>query len=597
MNTQPASKSHLLIGMATFAILILLLVVPSGASAVDLDAASTPPGKDPSLNTGNEANASCGVALWRTVPTPNVGGLIKVDDVAPDNIWALGTRGIVHWDGNGWSEMPWPGSASVTLTSIDAVDLDDVWVVGFNNTDDTTLAIHWDGTAWTTVATPNAANGKGHLLDVAGIEGNDVWAAGNNSIAGSTTDKCGEGLLLHWDGSQWTVEAQPSSCDGTTYYDAFVPGRGHLWLEGIQWLEGIPGTMNRFEAFVVNWPTTESYRGRPYMEGLGGSSPDDVWAVGYVPSMLAPVVLHYDGSTFTIVPADNNEVSYSLDVDSLSANDAWVVSSLDVSHWNGTGWTMTAVADPPAQLSGILAAGPDDIWVVGNDGSDNSLIKHYSTQSFHDVYPTSTFFPYVECLACNHVISGYPCGGPGEPCDGSNTEAYFRPNDSISRGQIAKIVAIAAGFDEDPGPQAFQDVAQNDSPFYDWINRLAHRGVMSGYPCDANADEPCVHPNDLPYFRPGDPTSRGQLAKIVSNAAGFEDEHTGQTYQDVPQGHPFYIYIERLSARAVMGGYKCGDPGEECLEGNRPYFRSANEVTRGQASKIVSNTFFPACNE
>jgi hypothetical protein len=37
-------------------------------------------------------------------------------------------------------------------------------------------------------------------------------------------------------------------------------------------------------------------------------------------------------------------------------------------------------------------------------------------------------------------MSGYPCGGPGEPCDGENRN-YFRPNNPLTRGQTAKIVA------------------------------------------------------------------------------------------------------------------------------------------------------------
>jgi hypothetical protein len=31
------------------------------------------------------------------------------------------------------------------------------------------------------------------------------------------------------------------------------------------------------------------------------------------------------------------------------------------------------------------------------------------------------------------------------------------------------------------------------------------------------------------------------------------------------------------------------------MEGNRPYFRPNADVTRGQAAKIVANTFFPGC--
>ncbi|MDQ3931069.1 MAG: S-layer homology domain-containing protein, partial [Chloroflexota bacterium] len=59
-------------------------------------------------------------------------------------------------------------------------------------------------------------------------------------------------------------------------------------------------------------------------------------------------------------------------------------------------------------------------------------------QSFADVPHNSPFWLYVERLKLNgSVISGYACGGAGEPCPG----AYFRPQNNASRGQVAKIVS------------------------------------------------------------------------------------------------------------------------------------------------------------
>ncbi len=107
--------------------------------------------------------------------------------------------------------------------------------------------------------------------------------------------------------------------------------------------------------------------------------------------------------------------------------------------------------------------------------------------------------------------------------------------------------------------------------------------------------EPCA-PGNLPYFRPNDPTTRGQIAKIVSSAKGYSDTPSGQTFQDVPPGSPFYPWIQRLASRNVMGGYACGGPGEPCAAGNLPYFRPGANATRAQVSKIVANTFFPECN-
>jgi hypothetical protein len=207
----------------------------------------------------------------------------------------------------------------------------------------------------------------------------------------------------------------------------------------------------------------------------------------------------------------------------------------------------------------------------------------------------SSFYPYVRCLACQQILGGYPCGGPGEAC-GATGNPYFRPNANITRGQISKIVSNAAGFNEDPGAQMYADVAPGD-PFYPYVNRLSRRHYMGGYPC-GGPGEAC-NGNHSPYFRPASNATRGQLSKIVSNAIGFSDTPEGQTYTDVPPStseSSFYQYIERLTSRGVMGGYPCGGPGETCDSQHRPYFRPNNLVTRAQSAKIVSNTFFPNCS-
>ena len=216
---------------------------------------------------------------------------------------------------------------------------------------------------------------------------------------------------------------------------------------------------------------------------------------------------------------------------------------------------------------------------------------------FADVAPGSTFYDNVRCLVCRGIVGGYPCGGPNEPCNATN-DPYYRPGNNITRGQIAKIVSESAGLEDAPGSQLYEDVPP-DSPFYVWINRLSQRGYMGGYPC-GGAGEPCGA-GSRPYFRPNANATRGQLSKIVANAAMLEDPVTGQTYSDVPPSDDpssFYVYIQRLTELGVMGGYECGtaDPNSgPCDAQDRPYFRPGNMVTRGQAAKIVANTFYPNC--
>ena len=89
------------------------------------------------------------------------------------------------------------------------------------------------------------------------------------------------------------------------------------------------------------------------------------------------------------------------------------------------------------------------------------------------------------------IISGYGDG-------------TFRPNTSVTRGQLAKIVVLAWGWavDTSGGPH-FSDVPP-DSPFYGMVETAFHRGIISGYGDGT--------------FRVGANATRGQISKIVYSA-------------------------------------------------------------------------------
>ena len=209
------------------------------------------------------------------------------------------------------------------------------------------------------------------------------------------------------------------------------------------------------------------------------------------------------------------------------------------------------------------------------------------TLMFTDVPEGSTFYENIRCLACRGIINGYSSGcQTGNPC--------FKPGNNVTRGQLAKIVSNSASFSDPAGPQQFEDVPVG-STFFDYIWRLAFRGIISGYPC-GGPGEPCIAPDNRPYFRPNADVTRGQLSKIVAEAAGLTQPVGAQQFEDVPPGHTFYDYIWRLTDLGIMNGYPCGGEGEPCTPpDNCPYFRPGKNATRGQASKIVANTFFPEC--
>ncbi len=132
--------------------------------------------------------------------------------------------------------------------------------------------------------------------------------------------------------------------------------------------------------------------------------------------------------------------------------------------------------------------------------------------TFADVQPSFPFFDVIETAAANNIVSGYNCGGPGEPCDGQH-RPYFRPYNNVTRGQLSKIDAVAAGWTLiNPTNPTFADVLPNTA-FYTFVETAACEGVISGYTC-GGPGEPC-DPNNRPYFRQGNNATRGQIAKIV----------------------------------------------------------------------------------
>jgi hypothetical protein len=530
---------------------------------------------------------------WSIVSSPNGGEnvsnyLYGVSSVAPNDVWAVGWYGnatgndrtlTMHWDGAQWTiiDSPNPLPQGNFLYAVDALSSNDVWAVGTGTGSGVgTVAIHWDGTSWQTVATPNTASFN-RFHSVSGIAANDVWAVGNsfNNSTGHT-----ETLTMHWDGSAWTYIPSPN-------------------------------------------PVTEP----SYLTGVAAISNNDVWAVGYYQSSNSQrsLAMHWDGSEWSIVltpnpdPNPHVEYLYINDIAALASNDVWAAGYYSQGtgaaffmRWNGTAWVrvLAPTASTYDEIYGIAALASSDIWAVGSQWDTvlqrDTLTEHFtpvcpptatatrtptatitataspttcSDGGFLDVPPGSTFYPFVTCLVDRGIIGGY-------------SDCTFRPNANVTRGQIAKIVSNAAGYSEPQSGQMFADVPP-ENPFYVWIQRLASRGHMGGYPC-GGPDEPCDNEN-RPYFRSFLEATRGQLSKIVSNAAGFSDTPGSQIFTDVPPSHTFFLWVQRLASRGIMGGYPCGSEGEPCDDEQRPYFRPFNNVTRGQTSKIVAGAFFPNC--
>jgi hypothetical protein len=572
------------------------------------------------------------------VLSPNAGNddnyLYGVAAAGPNDVWTVGyyydtsrnvrSTLVLRWNGTSWGVVPSPnqGTNDNWLYAV-AAGPNDVWAVGYYF--DTslfaprTLVMRWNGTNWSVVPSPNVGNRDNWLYGVAVAGPNDVWAVGyylDPSLNART-------LVMRWNGTSWSVVPSPNVGNDDNYLRGVsVAGPNDVWAVGYY----MDTSLGALRTLVLRWdgaqwsvvPSPNQGTNDNMLQGVAVAGPNDVWAVGYYydTSLFTnrTLVLRWDGAQWSVVPSPNQGTSFNYlnGVAVAGPNDVWAVGYyMDTSlnarrtlalRWNGTSWSVVpsaSVGNYDNWLYGVAVGGPGDVWAVGYyfDASlfaQRTLVDRYicvsitptptrtpsaptptptpCTISFSDVPPNHTFYPFIRCLACRGIISGY--------ADGT-----FRPGNPTTRGQMAKIIANAAGILDPipPNRQTFSDVPPGHT-FWVYIERLSARGIVGGY-----ADG---------TFRPDNWVTRGQLTKFAANAAGFSEPipPNQQTYTDVPPTHTFWEYVERLSGRGVISGYQCGvPPAGACDPQNRAWFLPDATVTRGQTSKIVANTFFPQC--
>jgi hypothetical protein len=302
----------------------------------------------------------------------------------------------------------------------------------------------------------------------------------------------------------------------------------------------------------------------------------------------ASVMVRQEAGTLSVAisdPTQANTGTISLEINAASSSVVYTDPGVDVIQLSPTIKLLVNVNGAKGQSFTAKFSVTEGAPVTPTSQATPVSVQNDCSIEFADVLPGSTFYTFVRTSACLNIISGYSCGGAGEPC-GPGNSSYFRPSASVTRGQLAKMISISAGLNEDPGDQLFEDV-RPDSSFYLYVQRMAYRGYIGGYAC-GSPDTPCG-PQNLPYFLPGKEATREQIAKMVSNAYGLTGPAGNQMFADVRPDSPFYAWVQRLGEQNILAGYECGGSDEPCSSDNRPYFRPGNKATRGQLAKILTN--------
>ena len=197
--------------------------------------------------------------------------------------------------------------------------------------------------------------------------------------------------------------------------------------------------------------------------------------------------------------------------------------------WN----TLTAMAEPVRNY-GAATIGTD-FYAMGGIASDGATFladaEKYS-QGAGCATPTT---PPASPTTPPATVT-LPAASPTSPAASPTHTAGPAATATHTAGPAATAThtagpAATATHTAGPSPTActlqFTDVPPN-STFYPYIHCLACLGIVNGYPDGT--------------FRPNANVTRGQLSKIVSNSAGFNDTPTGQQFQDVLGG----LYLLRL---------------------------------------------------
>jgi len=290
------------------------------------------------------------------VGVPANEGLAGVWGAAGNDVFVVGSGGVIRrYDGHAWSPMN--SAASVNLNAVWGASGSDVFAVGYDHT-----VLHYDGVEWVQMDTGSGSP----FVDVWGSAGNDVWAVDL------------DGDLYRYDGADWSQMAVPPTYTLRGVWvraanDVYAVGAGCglLHYDGLGWTDVYTTAPGGFTAvwggdvFCVGGHYAAHYDGSQGtsvwlhdgslygFQGLWGSSSSDVFAVG-----SHGVIYHYDGSAWAGM--DGGLAHWLYDVWGSAGDDVFAVGGVGpegvILHYDGDRWRRTP---------GLASLPPRGIWGWG----------------------------------------------------------------------------------------------------------------------------------------------------------------------------------------------------------------------------------------
>lgn len=263
--------------------------------------------------------------------------VLNVSATGPGDAWAIGYHPngsgnfssglLMHWDGQQWQAVSYPGESMLEPESITALSPTDVWLfAGWN--EGAFDALHYSDGTWSSFALPQNA-----IAPVLVLSDSDIWVTGGQYSVCANTGPRGCMPVSHWDGTKWqsypVTVPTVTSLGGTSATDVWAAGNG--WPSG-------PGTPFTARPFAFRWSGT-AWQQSPLVARRANSLPgitvlsaSDVW-VGAVPqSRPHACAVRWQGSQWRAFYASPPDMDCR-DIAPDYHGGVWIGMFL---HWNGS---------------------------------------------------------------------------------------------------------------------------------------------------------------------------------------------------------------------------------------------------------------------
>jgi hypothetical protein len=383
---------------------------------------------------------------WRAMNSGTSVLLYGVWGTDSNNVFAVGNNGtILHYDGNEWHQMH--SGTTIGLGAIWGSAPNDVFAVGGDG-----IILHYDGNEWHQMHS-GTTTGLGAIW---GSAPNDVFAVG------------GDGIILHYDGNNWS-EVYRSTFEflggiwGNSSNDVFAVGwqiilhyDGNIWtemkIEHYVFLNEVWSSDDEDDVYVAGDSTwgrnpilhydgstwSEVHNGTTSLRGIGGSGPNDVFAVG-----KNGTILHYAGKHYSIsghvrdttdAPLSNVTVSAGSDFTTVTNVDgAYTLPDLSAGTYTLTADKPSWAFDPPTRtvvldsdVTGQDFAGIDVSAVISQVeylADDTETRLNQLLNESRDIAEDGDYFAIAKKEDQVELIADAIVGGAGVLAEGVDTVA------------------------------------------------------------------------------------------------------------------------------------------------------------------------------